>query len=55
MSKTQKFFNNKTITKGIACTKLAKWFKEIYCSDFKAFNIVANSISCKLQIKTQLF
>lgn len=38
-------FNNKTISKGVAYTKLAKWFKEVEDSGFKAFNIVANSIS----------
>ena len=36
MSKTQKSFNNKTITKGIAYTKLAKWFKEVEDSGFKS-------------------
>ena len=38
-------FNNKTISKAVAYTKLAKWFKEVEDSGFKTFNIVANSIS----------
>ena len=42
--KLRNLFNNKTITKGIAYTKLAKWFKEVEDSGFKAFNSVANSI-----------
>ena len=43
--KLRSLFNNKTISKGVAYTKLAKWFKEVEDSGFKAFNIVANSIS----------
>ncbi len=37
--------NNKTISKPIAYTKLAHWLREVEETGFKAFNIVANSIS----------
>ncbi|MFL0088222.1 transposase [Tenacibaculum maritimum] len=47
--KLKNLFNNKTITKGIAYTKLAHWFKEVEESKFKAFNIVANSINLNYQ------
>ncbi|WP_317162632.1 transposase [Tenacibaculum maritimum] len=47
--KLKNLFNNKTITKEIAYTKLAHWFKEVEESGFKAFNIVANSISLNYQ------
>uniref|UniRef100_UPI002623E345 ISAon1 family transposase n=2 Tax=uncultured Tenacibaculum sp. TaxID=174713 RepID=UPI002623E345 len=43
--KLRNLFNNKTISKQVAYTKLAHWFKEVENSGFKAFNIVANSIS----------
>lgn len=42
-------FNNKSISKQIAYTKLAHWFKHVEESGFKAFNIVANSISLNYQ------
>ncbi|MFL0171699.1 transposase, partial [Tenacibaculum maritimum] len=47
--KLKNLFNNKTITKDIAYTKLAHWFKEVEESKFKAFNIVANSINLNYQ------
>lgn len=47
--KLRNLFNNKKITKKIAYTKLAHWFKEVEESGFKAFNIVANSISLNYQ------
>lgn len=47
--KLRSIFNNKTISKQIAYTKLAHWFKEVEDSGFKAFNIVANSISLNYQ------
>ncbi|SEB85442.1 Transposase [Tenacibaculum sp. MAR_2009_124] len=47
--KLRTIFNNRLITKAVAYTKLAKWFKEVEDSGFKAFNIVANSISLNYQ------
>lgn len=47
--KLRSLFNNKNITKQIAYTKLAHWFREVEKSGFKAFNIVANSISLNYQ------
>nr|WP_159261507.1 transposase [Tenacibaculum maritimum] len=47
--KLKNLFNNKTITKDIAYTKLAHWIKEVGESELKAFNIVANSISLNYQ------
>ncbi|WP_369048774.1 transposase [Tenacibaculum sp. UWU-22] len=47
--KLRNLFNNKTISKEIAYTKLAHWFKEVEQSGFKAFNIVANSIALNYQ------
>ena len=47
--KLRNLFNNKTISKQIAYTKLAHWFKEVEELGFKAFNIVANSISLNYQ------
>ncbi len=41
--------NNKNISKQIAYTKLAHWFREVEASGFKAFNTVANSISLNYQ------
>ncbi|HAO14654.1 MAG TPA: transposase [Tenacibaculum sp.] len=38
-------FNNKTIIKEIAYTKLTRWLKEVKDSGIKAFNSVADSIS----------
>ena len=43
--KLRSLFNNKNISKQIAYTKLAHWFREVEKSGFKAFNIVVNSIS----------
>jgi len=47
--KLRNLFNNKDLSKEIAYTKLAHWFKEVEDSAFKAFNIVANSISLNYQ------
>ncbi len=47
--KLRNIFNNKEISKEIAYTKLAHWFKDVEDSGFKAFNIVANSISLNYQ------
>ncbi len=47
--KLRNLFNNKTISKKIAYTKLAHWYKEVEDSGFKAFNIVANSIRLNYQ------
>lgn len=47
--KLRNLFNNKNISKQIAYTKLAHWFREVEQSGFKAFNIVANSISLNYQ------
>ena len=47
--KLRNLFNNKEISKEIAYTKIAHWFKEVEDSGFKAFNIVANSISLNYQ------
>ena len=47
--KLRNLFNNKTIAKEVAYTKLAHWFTEVEESGFKAFNIVANSISLNYQ------
>lgn len=43
--KLRAIFNNKNISIQVAYTKLAHWYKEVEESGFKAFNIVANSIS----------
>ena len=53
--KLRNLFNNKTITKGIAYTKLAKWFKEVEDSGFKAFNSVANSIRINYKLILNYF
>ncbi|WP_456037325.1 transposase [Tenacibaculum maritimum] len=53
--KLKNLFNNKTITKEIAYTKLAHWFKEVEESGFKAFNIVAISISLNDQSTLNYF
>jgi transposase len=47
--KLRSLFNNKNISKQIAYTKLAHWFRAVEESGFKAFNIVANSISLNYQ------
>lgn len=47
--KLRNLFNNKNISKQIAYTKLAHWFREVEQSGFKTFNIVANSISLNYQ------
>ena len=47
--KLRNLFNNKTITKEVAYTRLAHWFKEVEESGFKAFNIAASSISLNYQ------
>ena len=47
--KQRSLFNNKNISKQIAYTKLAHWFREVEKSGFKAFNIVVNSISLNYQ------
>ena len=47
--KLRNLFNNKTISKQLAYTKLAHWFKEVEDSGFKAFNTVANSIALNYQ------
>ncbi len=47
--KLRTIFNNKTITKQVAYTKLAHWFKEVEDTGFKAFNIVTNSVSLNYQ------
>ncbi|WP_369049400.1 transposase [Tenacibaculum sp. UWU-22] len=47
--KLRNLFNNKEISKEIAYTKLAHWFKEVEESGFKAFTIVANSIALNYQ------
>lgn len=47
--KLRNLFNNKTIAKEVAYTKLVHWFREVEESGFKAFNIVANSISLNYQ------
>ncbi len=47
--KLRNLLNNKNISKQIAYTKLAHWFREVEQSGFKAFNIVANSISLNYQ------
>ena len=47
--KLRTLFNNRSINKKIAYTKLAHWFKEVEESGFRAFNIVANSISLNYQ------
>lgn len=47
--KLRSLFNNKNISKQIAYTKLAHWFREVEKSGFKAFNIVVNSISLNYQ------
>lgn len=47
--KLRGLFNNKNISKQIAYTKLAHWFREVEASGFKAFNTVANSISLNYQ------
>ncbi len=43
--KLRNLFNNKSISKEVAYTRLAQWFKEVELSGFKAFNILANSVS----------
>ena len=47
--KLRSLFNNKNISKQIAYTKLAHWFRKVEKSGFKAFKIVANSISLNYQ------
>lgn len=47
--KLRNLFNNRNISKQIAYTKLAHWFREVEESGFKAFNTVANSISLNYQ------
>ncbi len=40
---------NQNIQKSVAMLKLAHWFREVEETGFKAFNIVANSISLNYQ------
>ncbi len=44
LTHTLRLIYSKTKTKGIAYTKLAKWYKDIEEADFKSFNVIAATI-----------